>query len=83
MSWKEQEDWERRVKEHVVSENMFAFEIVFLKVDYKMKMRIWGSMDVFNCGPDVDLKNDNKKQSTYVCMKSGGMFFLQGRHPYR
>lgn len=72
-----------RVKEHVVSQNMFAFETVFHKVDYKMKMRIWGSMDGFNCGPDVGLKNYNKKQSTYVCVKSGEMFFLQGKHPYR
>lgn len=83
MSRKEQQGWERRVKEHVVSQNMFAFEVVFLKVDYKMKMRIWGSMDEFNCGPDVDLKNCNKKRSTYVCVKSAEMFFLQGRHPYR
>lgn len=82
MSWK-QEDRVRRMKEHVVSQNMFAFEKVFLRVDYKMKMRMWGSMDGFNCRPDVDLKNYNKKQSTYVCVKSGGMFFPQGRHPYR
>jgi len=41
------------------------------------------SMDGLNCGPDVDLKNDNKKLSTYVCMKCGEMFFLQERHPYR
>lgn len=82
MSWKEQ-GWERRVKEHVVSQNIFGFEIVFLKVYYKMKMRIWGSMVGFNCRPDVDLKNDNKKQSTYVRVKSGGMFFFQGKHPYR
>lgn len=67
MSWKEQQGWEGRVKEHVVSQNVFAFEIAFLKVDYKMKMRVWGSMDGFNCGPDVDLKNYNKKQSTSVC----------------
>lgn len=83
MSWKEQQDWEGRERERVVSQIMFAFEIVFFKVDYKMKIRVWGSMDGFNCRPDVDLKNDNKKQSTYVCVKSGEMFFLQGRHPYR